>query len=158
MHALMGGGTYAGVPVSELPENIRTLQQVFSNPALAEQVAGLQYTTDNPAAPKAHLNYLFFDDKMQLIPGLSGSIQVPVINGVGGGGWQVVDNTNICNCTIQGPGNGGFVLVYVDNQSIGKDVWFDDIHIEHYNSSVLSEDHYYPFGLTVNVRDNNTTE
>jgi RHS repeat-associated protein len=41
--------------------------------------------------------------------------------------------------------------VYVDNQSICKDVWFDDIHIEHYTSEVLEEDHYYPFGLTVGV-------
>ncbi|WP_190277233.1 hypothetical protein [Taibaiella lutea] len=28
-----------------------------------------------------------------------------------------------------------------------KDVWFDNLNVENYQSEVLEEDHYYPFGL-----------
>ncbi len=150
-NALMGGGTYAGVPVSELPENIRTIQNILGNPALPEQLATLQ-SNDLSTAPKAHLNYLFFNDKMQLMSDLSGVVQVTP---AGTAGWELLNPGNICNCTI-GPaggvgGSGGYILVYIDNQSIGKSVWFDDVHIEHFTSKVLEETHYYPFGLTVGI-------
>ncbi len=150
-NALMGGGTYAGVPVSELPENIRTVQNILGNPALPEQLATLQ-SNDVSTAPKAHLNYLFFNDKMQLMSDLSGVVQVTP---AGTSGWELLNPGNICNCTI-GPaggvgGSGGYILVYIDNQSIGKSVWFDDVHIEHFTSKVLEETHYYPFGLTVGL-------
>lgn len=148
MTTLLGGNTYAGVPLSELPENVRTIQQTLGNPALAEQLAEFQIVNDDPNAPKAHLNYLFFDDKMQLVPDISGSIQVPQQNT---GGWQAIDNTNICNCTIAGPGTGTTLIIFIDNLSIGKEVWFDDVHIEHYQGIVLEEDHYYPYGLSIPV-------
>lgn len=154
MNALMGGNTYAGVPLSELPENIRTVQQIFSNPTLGGWVEALQVEDEDPMAPKAHLSYLFFDEKMQLVPELSGHIQIP--QGTTGTGFQTKTKT-ICNCTVTGPGTPGFIVVYVDNQSIGKKVWFDNIHLEHYTSHVLSEDHYYPYGLTLNTLTNLTT-
>lgn len=40
-------------------------------------------------------------------------------------------------------------IVYVDNCSIGTDVWFDNVQVSHYSGQVLEEDHYYPFGLTL---------
>jgi RHS repeat-associated protein len=39
-------------------------------------------------------------------------------------------------------------------QSIGKDVWFDHLMIGHYSSQVIAEDHYYPFGLTLSLDQN----
>jgi RHS repeat-associated protein len=152
--ALMGGGTYAGVPISELPDNIRTIKQILTNPAVPGALANLQLS-DVATAPKAHLNYLFFNEEMELQPNLSGSIQVPTSNGIG---WQAVDNSDVCNCVAGAPAGPGYILVYVDNQSIGKSVWFDDIHVEHYTSSVLEENHYYPFGLTVQTLDNQTIQ
>ena len=157
--ALMGGSTYAGVSIAELPENVQTIAQIFSNPGLVGQLEKVETKNYDPTAPKAHLNYLFFDDQMNLNAGLSGKIQVQATGGAGS--WQPVQpgsngvtGTQICNCDVTGPGTPGVVLIYVDNQSIGKDVWFDDLHIEHYTSSVLSEDHYYPFGLTVGIDQN----
>ena len=151
MNALMGGSTYAGVPVSDLPENIRIVKDILENPALPGQLAILQ-SDDVSTAPKAHLNYLFFNEQMELQPDLSGSIQVSPTSNLG---WEILNPGNICNCTMSptGPNGGvtGYILVYVDNQSLGKSVWFDDVHIEHYTSSVLEENHYYPFGLTVGV-------
>ncbi|WP_433903254.1 DUF6443 domain-containing protein [Sphingobacterium puteale] len=153
MNALMGGGTYAGVPVSELPENMKTINNILSNTMLPVLIRGLQ-TDDNPMVPKAHLNYLFFDGNMQLISGLSGSIQVqPNTNG-----WHNSGTVTIGPGTL---GSGGtfqpaYLIVYIDNQSIGKKVWFDNVHLEHYKSRVLEENHYYPFGLTVGI--DKTTE
>ncbi len=148
MTALMGGGTYAGTPISELPENMKIISGLLTDGALPEFLQDIQLN-DNPLAPKAHLNYLFFDSKLQLVPSLSGSIQV---QGGGTTGWQ-----NSGSVTI-GPGAVGnnviqpaYVIIYVDNQTIGKNVWFDNVHMEHYTSKLLEEDHYYPFGLTIHL-------
>ncbi|PSK93146.1 DUF6443 domain-containing protein [Taibaiella chishuiensis] len=147
MNALMGGGTYAGVPVSELPENMKTISNILSNPTLPALMRGLQ-SNDNPIAPKAHLNYLFFDGQMQLVSDLSGSIQVqPNTNGWHNSGTVTIGPGVFGNSTLQ----PAYLIVYIDNQSIGKKVWFDNVHLEHYTSKVLEEDHYYPFGLTVGI-------
>lgn len=149
MGALMGGSTYAGIPVSELPENVRTVGALLNNSALPGMIRDLQ-VNDDPTAPKAHLNYLFFNDKMELVAPGSGAIQVqPGINGWGStGAVNIGGSSNLSEPVISGP---GFLLVYIDNQSIGKDVWFDDVHIEHYTSKILEESHYYPYGLTVGI-------
>ncbi|HET8572402.1 MAG TPA: RHS repeat-associated core domain-containing protein [Edaphocola sp.] len=59
-------------------------------------------------------------------------------------GWATL--TPIGQVTVT---HAGYILVYIDNQSIGNDVWFDNVHLEHYTSQVLEEDMYYPFGLTI---------
>ena len=96
---------------------------------------------------------------MELQPDLSGSVQVSPSSNLG---WEILNPGNICNCTMTptGPNGGvtGYVLVYVDNQSLGKNVWFDDVHIEHFTSSVLEENHYYPFGLTVQLDQNTSVQ
>lgn len=156
MSVLGGGSTYAGIPIAELPENIRTVKTIFENPGLAGELAKVSILNESVAAPKAHLNYLFFDDNLQLVPSLSGKIQVSP-NATGTSGWQGVGTaTDICNCTAVNPGSSGYIAIYVDNQSVGKKVWFDNLHIEHYTSEVLEENHYYPFGLTVQL-DQNTS-
>ncbi|UOE51297.1 DUF6443 domain-containing protein [Mucilaginibacter sp. SMC90] len=153
--ALTGGATYAGVPMSELPDNIKTINTLFSNPNLAETIQQLSEVNDNPEAPKAHLNYLWFDERFQLDPNLSGTIQVPVNNN-GTGGWVTLsphnNSNNVVLCTTcNGNVNPGYILVYIDNQSIGKDVWFDNVAITEYTSEVTEEDHYYPYGLCMNL-------
>ncbi|RYF09140.1 MAG: RHS repeat-associated core domain-containing protein [Flavobacteriales bacterium] len=50
------------------------------------------------------------------------------------------------------------MVVYVDNQTIGKDVWFDNVQVLHYNTRVIEENHYYPFGLTVSASAMGMTE
>ncbi|RZK98828.1 MAG: hypothetical protein EOO89_31745 [Pedobacter sp.] len=41
------------------------------------------------------------------------------------------------------------MIIYVDNQTLGQEVWFDNLMIGHYFGAVAQEDHYYPFGLTL---------
>jgi len=88
-----------------------------------------------------------FDQNLQLIPAQSGTVQVPT------GGGSGIPWTTIRPSTLDGEvlraDAPGYIVIYINNNSIGKDVYFDDIKIEHYNGNVLEESHYYPFGLTV---------
>ncbi|RYE58213.1 MAG: hypothetical protein EOP48_04045, partial [Sphingobacteriales bacterium] len=123
-----------------------------NNPAIISQLEDLLANNNDPNAPKAHLSYLFFNEKLELLPGNSGIIQVPV----GISGW-----TSLSPAIATGQNGGvtavgqvtalepGYIIVYVDNQSVGKDVWFDNLMIGHYTGEVLEQSHYYPFGLTV---------
>jgi len=161
--ALMRGGTVDGIPLGDLPDNQKLVQQVLGNPNLPDLVQQLQNVNNDPFAPKAHLNYLWFNDKLELDLAHSGSVQVtrapnnwnhiiPIIGGGNSGSstpWGVIDNAS-GEGTFITPGTG-FLVVYIDNQSIGKNVWFDNLSIGNYQSEVVEEDHYYPFGLTQNI-------
>ena len=148
--ALTGGTTYSGVPVSELPKNARLAASILNDPGLASALSDLVDQTNDPSAPKAHLNVLFFNQDMQMIPQVSSVTQVNA-NQVNGNGWTTLTPTGgyagspIC-CTMPEP---GYIVIYVDNQSIGKDVWFDNLMVGHYKGKVQEESHYYPYGLTL---------
>jgi RHS repeat-associated protein len=151
MSALTGGGTYAGIPVSELPDNVRTITTALNSPGLLGGLDNLLNSNYNPNAPKAHLNFLFFNDKLELVPGNSGSIQVPV-NPMG---WTTINPSMVVGSATaiqngQVYSNGpGYVIIFIDNQSLGKQVWFDNVMVGHYRGEVAEENHYYPFGLTL---------
>lgn len=163
---LMGGTTPSGEVFGETG-NAMQIQQILADPNLASQLADLTTANNNPDAPKAHLNYLWFNDKLELDAAHSGSFQV--VQNTSGNAWVNIGTGNDLS-TGQAGGNGGNVytipdggifapgtgilVVYIDNQSIGKDVWFDNLVVDHYESEVLEEDHYYPFGLSMNVTPN----
>ncbi|WP_025144874.1 DUF6443 domain-containing protein [Pedobacter jeongneungensis] len=152
LSTLLGGSNYAGIPTSELPSNVKDITKALNNPSLAGQIENLTEANNNTNAPKAHLNILFFNDKMELVPGANSVTQVPQIP-LGGGFIPLIPGSvvqanggQVICCTSL---SSGFVIIYVDNQSIGKDVWFDNLSVGHYHSEVLEENHYYPFGLTL---------
>ncbi len=163
-NTLTGGINYGGTPVSDIPDNVKTINSIFSNPSLADQLGQLTASTNDVNAPKAHLNYLFFDDNFNLVASSSGAIQVQAgasgwnhltpnsINAVPGASTGVISTQGTIYCgSCSTP---GIVIVYIDNQSIGKDVWFDHLMIGHYSGAVVEENHYYPFGLTVSLDQN----
>ncbi|WEK17959.1 MAG: DUF6443 domain-containing protein [Candidatus Pedobacter colombiensis] len=160
MGTLLRGSTIGpkGMPVEKLPDNQAMIRSIFANPALAGQVDQIINQNNNKDAPKAHLNYLWFNDKMQLQADLSGSVQVAQLPN----NWNVLTpmdgNSSSSWGTVSDPGivspGVGTLIVYIDNQSIGKDVWFDNLSLNMYTSEVTEEDHYYPFGLTVNMFTN----
>lgn len=138
---LMGGHTYDGIPLEELPENLQIIEQTIGHPETANTLENIISANYNPDYPKAHLNILFFDgETMELNEEYSKVLQVTGDNIVS---WGTIEpyETEI-------PIEPGYLVVFVDNQSIGRPVWFDNINIEHYNSQVLDQNHYYPFGLT----------
>jgi RHS repeat-associated protein len=146
LNTLLGGSTYAGATVADLPSNVATVTTALTTPGLADQIADLQLVNHDPAAPKAHLNVLFFDESLKLVPEYSAVGQVPASLT----SWiNVVPNTSQTSTLCCATPGAGYIVVYVDNQTIGKDVWFDNISIEHYTSNVIEENHYYPYGLTL---------
>jgi len=60
-------------------------------------------------------------------------------------GWVSLSPA-ICHFMVT---HSGYIQVYIDNQSIGNDVWFHNVHLKHYTGQVLEEDMYYPFGLII---------
>jgi len=145
--ATLKGGTVGGKPVGET-EGASLINEVFSRP---ETITGIEdilnSSTTLGTAPRAGLNYLFFDDQMNLLSG-SGRLSVgPVAPGI-------FDNLSTERVTTTEP---GILVVYVDNQTMGKDVWFDNVQVLHYNTQVLEENHYYPFGLTISKSALGTT-
>jgi len=119
----------------------------MNNPALPSQLNSMLSANTDPSAPQAYLNYLVFDQNLQLIPAKSGAVQVPTGSG-SGIPWTTI-RPSILDGELLRVEVPGYIVIYINNNSIGKDVYFDDIKIEHYNGNVLEESHYYPFGLTV---------
>lgn len=88
--------------------------------------------------PRAYLNYLVLNQDFEYVDG--GFIQSDQTNG-----WKTL-STNL-NIT-----EGGFVYVYLSNEHpTSFDVWFDDLNIVHTKSTILQEDHYYPYGMNIDA-------
>ncbi|MCK6612491.1 MAG: DUF6443 domain-containing protein [Bacteroidia bacterium] len=95
----------------------------------------LQHQNADTTKPMAFLNYLLFDETMQLLPEMSQAIQLSQSSA-----WQ---STSTELFTI--PQNG-FLYVFSSNQS-GISVRTDNLFVTHYTGALLEEFHYYPFGL-----------
>ena len=89
--------------------------------------------------PRAYLNYMVFDNRMQLIPAKSGAVQVHAT----AGSWQYI-----------GPGSPlvaeqeGYILAYLSNEQHGW-VKFDDFNVVFHRGRLIQEQHYYPYGLSI---------
>ncbi|MCE7997147.1 MAG: hypothetical protein HEP71_34625 [Roseivirga sp.] len=88
--------------------------------------------------PKAYLNVLIFDQDF---------------NYEGGEYLQTDQASGYKTLTISKTmTEGGYVYVYLSNESqTDFNVYFDDLEIVHTKGAILQEDHYYPFGLTINA-------
>lgn len=139
--ATLSGGTVGGKPIGET-DNKEIIHHLFARP---ETLSGLENILNDAGytgtEPRAGLNYLFFDEQMNLQP-ISGSLSL------GGLSPDVFGNISVATGPAIEP---GYLLVYVDNRSIGKDVWFDNVQVLHFDTKVVEENHYYPFGLTTSV-------
>ncbi|PSK90604.1 RHS repeat protein [Taibaiella chishuiensis] len=106
--------------------------------------------------PRAYLNYILFDENMQIDKSFSSAFQVN-----GNGTWQQIGTT--APLTI--PANG-YLAVYLSNQSQGVScydcatVHFDMLQVRLQKGRQLEESHYYPFGLPMaglsSAAENNT--
>jgi RHS repeat-associated protein len=118
---------------------------VFSQAMINTELIGMALTDitsnapNDTTAPSAYLNYLVFDEAFQVIPEASGALQVQTANA-----WQ---NMTVPDFEIQ---QNGYVYVFTSNQSQAT-VSTDNLTIFHWQSVLLEEFHYYPFGLTFEV-------
>ncbi|HTN45535.1 MAG TPA: RHS repeat-associated core domain-containing protein [Flavipsychrobacter sp.] len=96
----------------------------------------LKQANTDPSKPRAYLNYLFFDEGLNLIKEGSGVIQV---SGTANS-WEQISLPGL-------PVNAsGYFLTYVSNEQ-GQPVWFDNLAITYTKGRLLEEHNYYPHGL-----------
>ena len=88
--------------------------------------------------PKAYLHVIFFDERFQFDDVASKVFQVQAASGVG-------QFDKFFNNAISARKNG-YAYVYISNESEDL-VYFDNFLLSHERGRILSEDHYYPFGL-----------
>jgi RHS repeat-associated protein len=96
-------------------------------------------TVTTPTAPKAYLNWIFFDDQFRFVSSGSGS-------------QQVAPNSGAVNpITPAGAvaGKSGYVYIYVSNADSLTTVFFDNLQVTQGHGPLTEEEHYYPFGLTM---------
>jgi len=95
----------------------------------------------NPTGkPKAYLNWILLDDQLKYVNSSpqSGAMAANV-SGV---------LTTLASTGIPITKNG-FLYVWVSNETVGWNVFFDNLKVVHYTGPLLEETHYYPFGLTM---------
>lgn len=99
------------------------------------------FNTDNPTnvnAPKAYLNWVFFDEQMNFVGQSSGFAKVS----------QPGNNAApLVMADTKAPKNG-YAYVYLSNES-GEPVYFDNFAVSHEKGRLIQEDHYYSYGLRI---------
>jgi RHS repeat-associated protein len=104
---------------------------------LANAALSLQQSNTDDRVPAAFLNFILYDENMNIIPEGSGAIQ---INQASANTWQ-----NFPTQTVNIPQNG-FMRVFTSNTS-GVDVRFDNLSVVLYKGQLQEEYNYYPYGL-----------
>lgn len=136
---LSGGIGGLGEGESHNPEMIDR----FLDPDKFQSVEDLLRGNEDPQRPKAYLNYILYEENMEIVRTFTGSFQAN-----GNGGWQTIGT----QAPLELPSNG-YLAVYLSNQSkpsgceVCGDVYFDDFELEISTGKLKEETHYYPFGL-----------
>jgi RHS repeat-associated protein len=92
--------------------------------------------------PRAYLNWILLDDQLQYVSSYPQSGAVAVGNYASG-------TLNTLSYTGVPVTKNGFLYIYVNNETQGWDVFFDNLSIQHRKGPITEETHYYPFGLTI---------
>jgi len=112
--------------------------------AFDEALSGANMTGKGSAgtAPRAFLNYIFFDKEMNYVT--AGFVQVTTA-ALGVGSREEIGINDII------AGQEGYLLAYISNENTeAVNMHFDDFTIYHGKTNVVQTDDYYPFGLTFN--------
>lgn len=107
-----------------------SLQDLFNNPPPGSIL--------NPNAPRAYLNYIFFDEQFNFVKEVSGFKRVSQ-SGNGASPLVLTEAKSTKN---------GYVYVYLSNET-GVPVYFDNFVVSHERGQLIAEDHYYAYGLKI---------
>lgn len=142
MSTLLGGNNYDGVPLQEMPENAKIVQQAFKSDELAALYDRISINNTDPEVPAGQLNYLLFDENFRLVSENSGAVQIAN----GAGQWQQIGTDGQVNIN-----QNGYLVVFISNRSLERTVWMDKLSVHFYRGKLVEENHYYPHGLAVNI-------
>jgi RHS repeat-associated protein len=125
--------------------NTKLVNDVFGMPNFQAFDQLVNQNTD-AAKPKAYLNYLLFNERMELVPEMSGAFQAN-----GNGTWTQIGTT----APLVVPANG-YLAVYLSNRSVLScmtcgNVYFDQLMVRFTSGKLKEEAHYYPFGLPIST-------
>jgi RHS repeat-associated protein len=107
----------------------------------------LNSRADTSGRPKAYLNWVLFDERLNYVEGSSGFQQVPAETEYGNGGSS--PTVKIHNKNGLAIAKNGYLYVFVSNETPNISVYFDNLQVTHFKSSLLEESHYYPFGIVM---------
>ena len=91
----------------------------------------------NTNIPKAFVNWIAFDERLNYVASGSGFEQI----GASGSYTAHV----ISDILVK---KNGYIYVYVSNETPNYPVYFDNLQVTHVRGPLVQESHYYPFGLT----------
>jgi len=146
--ALSGGGAYHTVNESNIDPQF-TYNSVTGSQFVSAMQDLKNRNTDDGNKPQAFLNYIMLDDKLNVVDEHSGFVQTTEPDA-----WTTLAVPEM-EMT-----RSGYMIVFLSNESNLR-VHFDDLKIQHYKGTLLEENHYYPYGLTLSsksytgVPDNN---
>jgi RHS repeat-associated protein len=135
--ALTGGVNVNGIPINELPDNIATLQSTVGGGSLPTLLDAMETSLYDPALPASGLVWVVFNEAMEPMENLSGTVQAS-----GADEWAHADAPTI---DIQQP---GYILIFAKSTA-NKSVWWNNLKVTVLKGTILEENHYYPFGLTL---------
>ncbi|MDP4259917.1 MAG: RHS repeat-associated core domain-containing protein [Bacteroidota bacterium] len=88
--------------------------------------------------PHAFVNWVLFDNQFNFVASSSGFDQV--------GTDQEFHHHTLTNLPID---KSGYLYIYLSDETQNIPVYFDNFQVTHVRGPMLEEDHYYPFGLTM---------
>jgi len=118
------------------------LNNTGASPIYAALNSFLPSNDPNPGTtkPKAYLNWILLDEQLKYVSSYpqSGAVVVgaaATLNTIGYTGIPITKS--------------GYLYIWVSNETVSWDVFFDNLAVKHYTGPLVEETHYYPFGLTM---------
>lgn len=132
--------TFGGINGSSNTES-QAIYDLFNDNAALAYVGG----DGDSNSPQAYINYILFNQDFDYLD--AGFVQV-------GNTANSHQQLNLSKSIDQ----SGYIYVYVSNESQANfNVYFDDLRITHAKGAIFDEEHYYPFGLSINNLSGSTS-